>query len=63
MSTLKVGPDVRNCVKPAKMNNPCTLEQIDAIVVDFFAFAEKVVFFLPAANVVVCGIYSNMFDL
>jgi hypothetical protein len=61
MSTLKVGPDVRNCFKPSKMNNPCTLEQIDAIVVDF-AFAENVAFFL-AANVVLCGIYSNMFNL
>jgi hypothetical protein len=56
MSTLKVGPNVRNCVKPAKMNNQCTLEQIDAIVV-VFSFAEKVAFFrISAANVVVFGI-------
>jgi hypothetical protein len=44
MSALKVGPDVRNCVKKAKMNNLCTLEQIHTIVVNFCICGKSGVF-------------------
>jgi hypothetical protein len=64
MSALKVGPDVRNCVKMAKMNNLCTLEQIDTIVVDFcicgksgiFVFQSQMWWYLEFTQI--CSIYD-----
>jgi hypothetical protein len=38
--SLTMGSNVRNCVKPAKNENQCTLQRISSKPVDFCNFVE-----------------------